>query len=509
MTEVIDGTLVPPLGSALPSSSRRQRAQATVRDVQRSAGWRRAHVRRLVVADLAVLVAVAAVTHLVVLGTTLGSTSAPPRLELLFEAALAVAWVVVLSVVRSRDARILGAGHEEWERVVRSTVLLFGWVAIASLMLQWNLSRGYLAMFFVTGLAALLLHRFAWRRWLRRERVAGRKTSNVLVVGGLRNSLTVSHRLSREGAAGLGVRGVWVPDGEPPVQWADLDDRRVPVMGMGRSLAEAVAATGADAVVVTDTEHLGPDGMRDLSWDLEGLGVELMVAPNVLDVARPRLHVQARGSLALLHLDVPRYEGASRLGKNLFDRTFALLAIVATSPVLVATAIAVKLTSPGPVFYRQERIGIDGLPFMVWKFRSMRVDADQELVSLLEQQGSADTPLFKIDDDPRITGIGGFLRRYSIDELPQFFNVLTGEMSVVGPRPQIAAEVALYGRRDHHRLRVRPGITGLWQVSGRSDLPWEEAIRLDLDYVENWSMVRDLQIAWKTLGAVASSAGAR
>ncbi|MFI5429457.1 sugar transferase [Aeromicrobium sp. UC242_57] len=175
---------------------------------------------------------------------------------------------------------------------------------------------------------------------------------------------------------------------------------------------------------------------------------------------------------------------------------------------MLGVAVAVKLTSPGTVFFKHERIGRDGKPFKMIKFRSMRSGSDAQLQSLLDAQGTAGTPLFKITNDPRITRVGGFIRRFSIDELPQLINVVKGDMSLVGPRPQQAEEVELYDDAAHRRLHVRPGMTGLWQVSGRSDLSWEEAIRLDTSYVENWSMTADLLILWRTVRAVLGSDGA-
>ena len=178
------------------------------------------------------------------------------------------------------------------------------------------------------------------------------------------------------------------------------------------------------------------------------------------------------------------------------------------SPIMLAVAIAVKMSSPGPIFYWQERIGLRGQPFHMFKFRSMVQGADDQLQSLLDAQGTADRPLFKVINDPRITPVGRFIRRYSLDELPQFFNVLRGEMSLVGPRPQRESEVALYDAVAHRRLFMKPGISGLWQVSGRSDLDWDDAIRLDLYYVENWSMAGDVAILWRTISTVVAARGA-
>jgi exopolysaccharide biosynthesis polyprenyl glycosylphosphotransferase len=291
-------------------------------------------------------------------------------------------------------------------------------------------------------------------------------------------------------------------------EWLDVPDEFIPVLGNDRNLFDALNITEADTVIVSDTEHLGHRALRDLTWQLEGIDVDLMVSPNVMEFSGSRIHVRAVAGMPLMHLEEPQYAEAGAWPKATFDRLFALLAIVAFSPLLLAAAAAVRITSPGPVLYRQRRIGLNSDAFEMLKFRTMRTGADTELAALLSEQGTSDQPLFKVKDDPRLTSVGAFLRRYSIDELPQLFNVLRGDMSVVGPRPQVAAEVELYDEHAFRRLTVRPGMTGLWQVSGRSDLSWEDAIRLDTYYVENWSLTSDLIILWRTLRAVLGSSGA-
>jgi exopolysaccharide biosynthesis polyprenyl glycosylphosphotransferase len=273
-------------------------------------------------------------------------------------------------------------------------------------------------------------------------------------------------------------------------------------------IRRAIAESHADTVALTSAAELGPEGIRDLSWQLEKLGVDLVVSPGIVDVAGPRLTVRPAGDLPLIHVDKPRYQGAKRFQKRAFDVCFSLLALLAASPIMIVAAVAVKATSRGPVFYRSQRIGLDGVPFPMIKFRTMVQDADQRLAEVSGLNESVGGVLFKIRKDPRITAVGRILRRYSIDELPQFINALRGEMSVVGPRPPLPGEVETYDHRVRRRLLVRPGITGLWQVSGRSDLSWDDSVRLDLSYVENWSMLSDLVIAAKTAWAVFGGSGA-
>ncbi len=233
------------------------------------------------------------------------------------------------------------------------------------------------------------------------------------------------------------------------------------------------------------------------------------MAPSLTDVAGPRIHSRPVAGLPLLHVETPQYSGFRAAVKRVFDVVLSSLALVVLAVPMLVVAALVKTTSAGPVFFMQERVGYHGRAFRMFKFRSMRQDAE-ELLTQLDQQEKIDqaSVLFKMKDDPRVTRVGKFIRRYSIDELPQLINVLKGDMSLVGPRPSLAREVELYDPHVHRRFLVKPGITGLWQVSGRSDLSWEESVRLDLYYVENWSLTADIMILWKTTRAVFHASGA-
>lgn len=472
--------------------------------------WREIYARRIAATDFGVLVVVTVLTALIRFGVD--ATSDPGgRLSVSYltvSLAIATLWWVCLALMRTRDPKILAEGPEEYRRLLRATFIVFGWVAIVSLMLKFDLSRLYLAVAFPLGLASLVAGRKFWRRRIARDRQNGAAQSTVLLVGGPTVARRIAHNLESSAATGFRVVGIWVPDryGEQD-ETIEIGGRNVPVLDHRRNLIDALTSTHADTVIVSDTEHLGHDGLRALAWELEVVDVDLMVSPNVIDVAGPRIHVRAVANMPFIHLERPNYAGASRIGKIAFDKTFATLALVAASPALAVTAIAIRATSPGPVLYRSTRVGVNGVPFEMLKFRTMVVDADSQIPDLqAANQGSG--PLFKIKDDPRITSTGRFLRRYSIDELPQLLNVLKGEMSLVGPRPPLPSEVSAYEEQTRKRLLVRQGITGLWQVSGRSDLTWEETVRLDLDYVENWSLTRDLQIIWRTVRAVVHKEGA-
>jgi exopolysaccharide biosynthesis polyprenyl glycosylphosphotransferase len=292
-----------------------------------------------------------------------------------------------------------------------------------------------------------------------------------------------------------------------PGQRPALMERGVPVVGGFGSVAQAVRLTEADTVAVLASPDLGPEQLRRLAWDLEPTGADLLVAPSLVEVAGPRLSIRPVTGLPLLQVEQPQFRGGRRVVKGLFDRACGFAGVVLLAPIFLGISVAIRTTSRGPALFRQERIGKDGKPFTMLKFRSMVVDADSLREQLLDKS-DRDGLMFKMHADPRVTRVGAWLRRYSLDELPQLFNVVGGSMSLVGPRPPLPSEVAQYGDDVRRRLLVRPGVTGLWQVSGRSDLSWEESVRLDLRYVDNWSIALDLQILWKTAKAVLRGSGA-
>jgi exopolysaccharide biosynthesis polyprenyl glycosylphosphotransferase len=282
----------------------------------------------------------------------------------------------------------------------------------------------------------------------------------------------------------------------------------VQMLGSVRTALDAVDLVDAEVVVVAShSEMTGPE-LRRLSWGLESRNVDLVVSPGIIEVAGPRLSIRPAAGLSLLHVERPTVDGGRLLGKIIFDRVMSVLISLLILPVALVVALAIKVDSRGPVFFRQDRIGARGEPFEMFKFRSMVVDAEARLADVSAQGNDGNGVLFKQRNDPRVTRVGQFIRRYSLDELPQLINVLKGDMSLVGPRPPLRSEVEGYEPDAVRRLRVRPGLTGLWQVSGRSDLSWDESLRLDLRYVDNWSMILDLQILWRTARAVLRGSGA-
>jgi exopolysaccharide biosynthesis polyprenyl glycosylphosphotransferase len=413
-----------------------------------------------------------------------------------------VAWVVMLVATRTYDARVLGVGGDEYRRGARASVYFWGLVAIGSYMTQFELSRFILVLAFTIGTFLLLLGRWSARKVLHRARRRSTAWSHrVLAVGGREEVDALVAELEREPYAGLKVVGACMPPGDAAM------GASVPVVGSLTSVPEAVARLGVDTVAVTASRGLTGGVLRRLGWDLEGAGVDLVVAPALTDIAGPRVHVRPVSGLQLLYVEQPEFTGPTWAMKEAFDRILATVALAVLAPVMALIAVAVRLTSPGPVIFRQVRVGRGGDVFTVYKFRTMVVDAERHLEALWELSEGNDV-LFKLKDDPRVTRVGRFLRRISLDELPQLWNVVVGNMSLVGPRPALPNEAERYGRSTARRLLVKPGITGLWQVSGRSDLSWEDSVRLDLYYVENWSFAGDIQILWKTLSAVVRGHGA-
>jgi exopolysaccharide biosynthesis polyprenyl glycosylphosphotransferase len=413
---------------------------------------------------------------------------------LLIAAVIVPVWVVVLAAGGAYDRRFLAIGAEEFRRVINAGVWLMAVLAFVVFVLHVSLSRGYVAIALPSVIALTLLERYAVRKALHRHMAKGHAIYRTVIVGPQDAAGALRMHMDRAPWAGFTVVGVYVPDPEH----VNIDE-----------LVDAVHKAGGDTIAIAAgwEGESRSGGLRALSWRLEGTGIQLVVAPAVTDIAGPRIVVRPVQGLPLLMIEDPQMNGGRRLLKQLLDRTVALAALVILSPLLAVLAVLIKLTSRGPVLYKQERVGVDGDCFRIWKFRTMRVGADQELADLVHLNHT-DGLLFKIRKDPRVTPMGRWIRRHSLDELPQFWNVLRGQMSLVGPRPPLPSEVEQYGDDVRRRLLVKPGMTGLWQISGRAELPWEESVRLDLFYVENWSVMGDLMVLWKTLAVVLHGRGA-
>ncbi len=416
--------------------------------------------------------------------------------------AIVVLWVLALCAAESCARRLVGAGLEEYRRVISASVTMFGLLALASYVVQGDLSRALFVTTLPLGISLLLVGRWVNRQTLARLRRQGRALTNALVVGTAETVADVVNELGRRPESGYRAAGACVVDGrELPLEARPLTLRDVRF----GDLHSVVRGTHYGAVIVAD--GLTREQTRTLAWRMENRPLELMFVPRAMDVAGPRLSVHAVEGLSFTRLDLPVFTGWRLWLKRAFDVVFSAIALALLAPLFLVVAVAIKLDDGGPVLFRQTRIGRYGKTFTIHKFRTMCVDAESKINELIEAQGGT-ALLFKLEDDPRITRVGKFLRKYSIDELPQFWTALRGGMSVVGPRPQVAREVAEYTDVHHRRLLIKPGITGLWQVNGRSELSMEESIRLDLRYVENWSLIGDVVIILKTVGVVVRPDGA-
>lgn len=468
--------------------------------------WRPSYARRLRVTDFLVLLAVVFGAQVIWFGS--GNAQVDIRSDVrlnelsywYFSTGLVLAWMMVLHLIDSRSHRIVGTGMAEYRRVVDASFRLFGFVAILAFLLKVDVARGFLLISLPAGVLALVIERWLWRQWLIRKRRQGHYTARVLLVGSEQSVAHIASELQRTPEAGYSVVGACVPSG----RIADaIQGTTIPIMGSVNTIERALLVTGADTVAVTSTDDLPPLKVKQISWQLESGRQHLVLAPSIVDIAGPRLHTRPVAGLPLIHVETPRFSGGQRLVKRMMDLLVSALGIITISPLLAFLAVTVRLTSSGPVLFRQKRVGLRGHEFTMLKFRSMVINAEELLPDLMaEQRDAGNEILFKMANDPRVTRIGRVMRKFSLDELPQLFNVVAGSMSLVGPRPPLPSEVEQYADHVHRRFLAKPGITGLWQVSGRSTLSWEESVRLDLSYVENWSLLGDLLIILKTARAV-------
>lgn len=468
--------------------------------------WRHAYAKRLSVTDAFVVCAAVAIAQFARFGLgdsrVVGLSFLRAEFEYsMFSVALIVVWLLALRLSGSRNAKLIGGGSLEYKRVADATVRLFGVLAILAFGFQLQLARGYVLVAFPIGLAFLFLGRWVWRSWLLRQRHEGRYTHHAVILGEREKSRSVGASILREPGLGVQLLGAVTEYGRDQ----DLLPG-VPVLAGFDNAIEAVLASGADTVVFSGSDRFTPEALQEFGWELEEAKIELLVAPALTGIAGPRLHSSPTPGLPLIQVDYPTFEGMKYVAKRTFDVITSVIALVVLSPVFAILALRVRQDG-GHAIFRQQRIGSDGRRFEMLKFRTMVVNAEDQLPGLLDRSDGNGT-LFKMKNDPRVTPVGRALRRHSLDELPQLINVLRGNMSLVGPRPPLIIEAERYDYRMQRRFLVRPGITGLWQVNGRSDLSWDDSVRLDLFYVENWSLTGDLIILWRTLRVVFTGAGA-
>ncbi len=464
--------------------------------VRRSAGWARDYLRKAALADFGcAIMGVFAAAQLRFGNDVTGTYIA-------LSLALPVLWLGAVGLAGGYDVRFIGTGSDEFRKVLSAGVGLTAAIAVFSYAVNVEFSRVYVLIALPATTLLDLGARYAVRKRLHRQRASGRCMLSVVAVGHESAVADLVKELHRDRYHGMSVVGACVaqPSGRGEIAG-------VPVYGGFADVTAAVKAFGADTVAVLACPEMDGIRLRSLAWELEKTGTDLCVSPALLDVAGPRTTIRPTAGLTLLHVDHPRLSGFRLVMKGLFDRCAAAAALILLSPLMAALATIIRLSDGGPALFTQTRVGKDGRAFRIYKFRTMVVDAEQRRAQLLASNDT-DGVLFKLRKDPRVTAVGAHLRRWSLDELPQLFNIFLGHMSLVGPRPALPDEAARYAEHVRRRLVVKPGLTGLWQVNGRSDLSWEESVRLDLRYVENWSFALDLQIMWKTISVLVWGSGA-
>jgi exopolysaccharide biosynthesis polyprenyl glycosylphosphotransferase len=470
-------------------------------------GWSRKYQRRLLISDIFVVSMTMVAAQALWFGwdplQPVAGPSAPPYWIVTF--LIGALWVFQILVIRASEPRILGHGPQEFQRILTASWRTFTIVAVVGFLTQWQVSRGYLLIAIPAGTVMLLAYRALWRKWIHAQRDGGQLQAQVLVVGAPRMAQQMVNRLSDARRAGYRVVGVTMPPGSAIP--SELVIEGAFLLGALEDPVTQARAVNADFILLAGNDAMSLAEVRRLGWTLEDTGIGLIVAPSLVDIAGPRVLMSPVEGLPLIHVDAPEFSGAKYAVKTIFDRIGALAMLVVAAIPMAIIAVFVKASSTGPVLFRQERVGLGYEPFKMIKFRSMYIDAEERLADLVTENDGQGA-LFKLKNDPRVTSVGRFIRRFSLDELPQLFNVLKGDMSVVGPRPALPSEVEAWDDRMRRRQLVKPGITGLWQVSGRSDLNWEQSVRLDLYHAENWTIASDVLILMRTLVTVVRKRGA-
>jgi exopolysaccharide biosynthesis polyprenyl glycosylphosphotransferase len=467
--------------------------------------WARRYRSYLRATDLTIIVISVLASSLAGLPVTPGTPAFQDTAFWLNSVLLILVWSALLGIYHTRDPRVVGVGVTEYKAVVHATTLVFVLVSIGFAVIGTGIPRGHFMVALPLGIIGLMLSRWLWRKWLTRQRTFGHYLSHAIVVGDRKDVEYVIGQIDQNSGAAYQIVGAVVErDDELPVH---AGHHEVPIVCDIDHVPQAAGVLGVDTVIVAGQPRDRTQFIRDLSWALEGTAADLVLANRLTNVAGPRIHFRPVEGLPLMHVELPQYSGGKHVLKRMFDLTASAGALLLLMPLLATLALLIRIDSAGPVLFRQDRVGRGGESFGMLKFRSMVVGAEDQLAGLLDQNEGAGV-LFKMKNDPRVTRFGAVMRKYSLDELPQLWNVLIGQMSLVGPRPPLAREVAAYEKHVKRRLYIKPGLTGLWQVNGRSNLDWDESVRLDLYYVENWSLTGDLVIMWRTLRVLREHSGA-
>jgi exopolysaccharide biosynthesis polyprenyl glycosylphosphotransferase len=466
---------------------------------QRLGQWSRRYVRNLVLLDTAVGL-------IIIVAGTRATMGLSPELSFHWGWLIVggISWPVSIALMQGYHRSRMGFGADEIRVLLPASVLVVLIAAVPTGVFRWQQPLTLALVLVPAASVASVCIRLVTQKQLRARQREGQFLRSVVLAGAVGSVRDLNSIFLREKHAGMRVVGVCVPQDDV----ASARQLGLNVLGNLDQVSAVADGIGCDAVAVTSSDTTQHSYLRELLWSLERSDVELFVHPGIIEVSAPRMHIRSLIGLSLLHVDYPHFTGWRRVAKRAVDLILTTLGLALIAPLLVVIALAIKVCDGGPIIFRQTRIGVEGRPFTMLKFRSMVVDAEERKASLAACN-EASGPLFKMRQDPRVTPLGQILRDFSLDELPQLFNVLVGSMSLVGPRPQLNSEVETLKPAERRRLLVTPGMTGLWQVSGRSNLGWDDSVRLDLRYVENWSLGMDLHILWKTVRAVVGKQGSR
>ncbi len=467
--------------------------------------WSRGYRARLIISDALITTASVGGAFVARFGFHSDDLGGLDELYWLIGSVVVVTWLVLLAAFRTRDPHVIGVGFTEYRRVASASALTFGSLAIVFLIGKVEVARGFFVLTLPIGVVALTLSRWLWRQWLSRQRAKGRYLSRALVGGSLTDIAYVVDQLERKAGATYHVIGAAVDDSSAVA--GEDNGLGVPIVADLSNIAMAAANLHVDTVILAGQPSDDRGFVRDLSWKLEGAATDLVLAAGLTDVAGPRIHFRPVEGLPLIHVEIPQFDGTKHVLKRALDVVLSGLALAVLAPLFLVLAVLVRVDSTGGAIFSQQRVGRDGETFTMYKFRSMVTSSEDDIAQLADRNEGSGV-LFKVKADPRVTRVGRFIRKYSLDELPQLWNVFVGDMSLVGPRPPLPREVAAYENHVHRRLFIKPGLTGMWQINGRSDLSWDESVRLDLYYVENWSLMGDIIILWRTVKVLVSPVGA-
>ena len=416
-------------------------------------------------------------------------------------------WLVALTVFKTREIKIIGSDFFEYRRIINASLTVLGLLAFNSLFFKVDVSRVFVTSLIVFGTLALLLERRIARAWLRKQRLQGRFKKRVAVYGPEELTADSVKRLSDNKDREF----------EPVFTISGSKQLKLKMIATGeekefnlQDLPEICRANKVELLKVVGSSSTSADMHKRLYWALDGHDISFVVSPAITGVSSSKLTTRVIAGTPLLEISSTKFSGPQYAIKTVMDVVLGTVAFLVSTPVVLVAAVIIKRQDGGPAFFKQTRVGLNGKEFTMYKLRSMKVGAELEHAERQAAlaESAKNKNMFKDPEDPRVTKFGKVIRKYSIDELPQFLNVIKGNMSLVGPRPPLLSEVQEWKDHETRRLLVKPGVTGPWQIGGRSLLTWEETVAIDLGYVENWTVFGDLVILFRTLAYVLKGRGA-